>query len=402
MRIALFPDDYLPNSTLVHAKMFHELALELIRLGHTPIIITPGNPEQSTLLSVDFLDSVEIWRFKNGQTRGIGKVKRAINESLLSFNAWRAINKKVKDNPIDACINYAPTIFFGPLLQWFRYKYKTNNYLVLRDMFPQWAIDEGLISPRSPITLYFRLFEKLNYSSSDIIGLMSDANVNFFIKQHPKYKQIEILRNWACVEPFESEKISRSIRDELNIKGKVIYFYGGNIGHAQDMDNLLRLAKAMINETDAYFLFVGQGDEIELVKRRQIEWNLTNLTLLPSVSQTVYKELLLQVDVGLFSLAHSHKAHNFPGKLLGYMVQSLPILGSVNPGNDLIKYINDRDAGYAYINGEDESLLLAAKRLLNDEKLRKSYGCNAYDVLIKDFSVNAAAEKILQQINKEF
>ena len=400
MRIALFPDDYLPESTLVHAKMFHELALELIKLGHHPIIITPGKPDQSTLFSVDFLDGVEIWKFRNGQTRGIGKIKRAINESLLSFNAWRAIRHKLQIDPIDVCINYAPTIFFGPLMQWFRFKYKTFNYLILRDIFPQWAIDEKLISPHSPITLYFRIFERINYLSSDVIGLMSEANIDFFKKNQPRFNQLEVLRNWACVEPYKNT-ISRNIRKELNIENKVIYFYGGNIGHAQNMDNLLRLVRSMKNEEDAYFLFVGQGDEFELVCQRQKEWDLKNLTLLPSVSQTVYKELLLQVDIGLFSLAFSHKAHNFPGKLLGYMVQSLPILGSVNPGNDLIEHINSNGAGYAYINGEDDKLLIAAKKLLNDCQLRKSMGNNSYNVLVKDFSVDAAVHTILKHINKD-
>ncbi|GAL24289.1 glycosyl transferase group 1 family protein [Vibrio variabilis] len=120
MRIALFPDDSLPDSTLVHAKMFHELALELKARGHTPIIITPGKPTQPTRLVVDFIDGVEIWRFKNGYTRGLGKVNRAINESLISWNAWRAISSKVKQEHFDLCINYSPTIFFGPVVSWIK------------------------------------------------------------------------------------------------------------------------------------------------------------------------------------------------------------------------------------------------------------------------------------------
>jgi len=112
MRFALLPDAYLPSSTLVHAKMFHELALELQKNGHHPVVITPGEPEQDALLIEDVYDGVEVWRFKTGRTRGVGKFKRAINETLLSINAWRAIRHKVKHEPFDACINYSPTIFF--------------------------------------------------------------------------------------------------------------------------------------------------------------------------------------------------------------------------------------------------------------------------------------------------
>ena len=160
------------------------------------------------------------------------------------------------------------------------------------------------------------------------------------------------------------------------------------------MRNLLRLVKSMAPYSNAHFLFIGQGDEFELVKQAIAVENLHNLTLLPSINQDAYKEVLTQVDVGLFSLAKTHKAHNFPGKLLGYMLQSLPILGSVNPGNDVIDFINGQGAGWAYINGEDEALLTAAINLLKDKVLRVEMGMRGYDVLTANFSVKAAAQQI--------
>ncbi|WP_394392276.1 glycosyltransferase family 4 protein [Shewanella woodyi] len=277
-------------------------------------------------------------------------------------------------------------------------EYGCFNYLILRDMFPQWAIDEGLISDKSPITSYFRFFEKLNYKASDAIGLMSDANVEYFNRLHPGYENLKVLRNWADTNPYSSINLTLNVREQFNLQNKVIYFYGGNIGHAQDMANLLRLVNAMKHHSEAHFLFVGQGDEVELVLREKKDKNLTNLTFIPSVSQDEYKQLLTQVDVGLFSLARSHQAHNFPGKLLGYMVQSLPILGSVNLGNDLIKFINDESSGFAYVNGEDEQLLSSALHLLQNEPERHRIGCNAKQVLIKHFSVESAVNNLLNEI----
>lgn len=398
MRIALFPDEYLPESTRVHGKMFHELALEFIRQGHEVVVITPGKSNQSTRLCVDFFEGVEVWRFRNGQTRGVGKVLRAINETLLSVNAWLAIKNRLKDRSFDACINYSPTIFFGPLMRMLKKHYGCFNYLILRDMFPQWAIDEGLISERSPIASYFRFFETLNYKASNTIGLMSEANVEYFNNLHPGYKNLRVLRNWANTTPYTPQQLTLNVRERFNLYDKVIYFYGGNIGHAQDMANLLKLVSAMKLYSKAHFLFVGQGDEVDLVLSEQKLKNLSNLTFIPSVSQDEYKQLLTQVDVGLFSLARSHQAHNFPGKLLGYMVQSLPILGSVNPGNDLIEFINDESAGFAYVNGEDEQLLSSALYLLQNEPERHRIGLNAKQVLINHFSVESAVKNLLIEI----
>lgn len=400
MRIALFPDDYLPTSTLVHAKMFHEVALELKRLGHEPVIITPSHGKQDQRLAVDHLDGIEVWRFRNPPMRGKGKIQRVISESLLSVNAYWALRDADNVKSFDACVNYSPTIFFGPLMHWFKRHCSTYNYLVLRDMFPQWVIDQGLISAKSPIASYFRFFERVNYNASDTIGLMSPANVRYFSKLYPSYQNLQVLRNWSDVIPKSFSSSLIDIRKQCQLDDKVIYFYGGNIGHAQDMGNLLRLVESMRAHPEAHFLFIGQGDEFELVEKTKKSKTLDNLTLLPPICQEAYKEVLTQVDVGLFSLAKTHKAHNFPGKLLGYMLQSLPILGSVNQGNDLIEFINNEGAGEAYINGEDQLLFEAALKLLQDQDLRKEMGLRAHEVLKASFSVQAAASQIIETIEK--
>ncbi|MGF1721708.1 glycosyltransferase family 4 protein [Vibrio kyushuensis] len=395
MRIALFPDEYLPEGTRVHAKMFNELAVELQAQGHKAIVITPGKPDQETNLEIDFVNGVEVWRFRCETLRGVAKIKRAINESLLSYRAWRAIKNKIKEQPIDLCVNYSPTIFFGPLVKKIKHQHNCKVYLILRDMFPQWAIDEGIIPKSGLITKYFQYFEKLNYRVSDRIGLMSNANVEYFSSLHPEFDNLEVLRNWSDMKCHETPRSLINVRDEYGLEGKVIFFYGGNIGHAQDMDNLVQLANRMKVHPEARFLFIGQGDEYDLVVRRKEELNLDNLTISGSVDQDTFSDILTQVDVGLFSLARSHKAHNFPGKLLGYKANSLPILGSLNPRNDLEEYINGNECGFAYENGQDEELFNAARMLAQDAKLRQHLGKNGRKVLEKYFSVYLAAQSIV-------
>ena len=397
MKLALLPDEYLPYGTRIHAKMFHELAHELKNHDHRPIIITPGDPEQSARLIEEVYDGIEVWRFRTGRTRGVGKLKRGLNESLLSINAWLAIKDKVLEEPFDACINYSPTIFFGPLARKLK-RHGAYIYLILRDMFPQWVIDQGIIREDSMIARYFRFFERLNYQVSDCIGVMSEANLRLFNKLHPGYKNVNVLMNWADTEPFDRALTKSNWREEWGLADKILFFYGGNIGHAQDMANLLRLAKKMLTVSKAHFLFVGQGDEVELIHRLKDEWQLDNVTIKPSVSQEVYRELLTQIDIGLFSLSAKHTAHNFPGKILGYMTESLPILGSVNKGNDVIDLINDNKAGQVFENGQDDKLVKAAKSLVLSESLRKEYGVNSRKVLENFFSVETAVKHLISHI----
>ncbi|MEZ8602577.1 glycosyltransferase family 4 protein [Vibrio splendidus] len=398
MKIAIFSDDYLPESTRVHAKMLHELALELKSLGNEVIVITPGHPEQQTLLSVCFCDGVEVWRFKSGLLRGNGYIQRALNETLLSFRAWMAINDKIKDYPLDLCINYSPTIFFGPLMHWIKKKQNPYIYLVLRDIFPMWAIDEGIIKEKSIIAKYFRYFERLNYRASDQIGLMSQSTLNHFKSFYPEYHKLSILPNWANHNLSDNLLSIGDIRSELGIVDKVIFFYGGNIGHAQDVFNLLALAKRMESIPEVHFLFVGQGDCTVNLLGYCKEHELKNVDYLPSVEQSAYEGILTQVDVGMVSLAESHTVNHYPGKILGYMKHSLPILACLNPGNDLADLINDSKAGFGHSTLEKESLFLSAKRLSNSQSLRSSMGGKSRQLLLEKFSTESATRSILSTL----
>ncbi|CDG15872.1 glycosyltransferase family 4 protein [Xenorhabdus doucetiae] len=392
MRLALICDDYLPDSTRVSAKMMHELALEFSNQGHEPIVITPNTNNKSSGLVTDIIDGIQVIRFPSGRIKNVSMITRAFNESLLSIRAWSSLKKILKLKKIDGIIYYSPSIFFGNLVYKIKNIWDCPSYLILRDSFPQWVIDEGLIKEKSIIAKYFRYFERKNHLAADYIGLMSQKNLEIFHKNHPQFNNIEVLYNWANFSP--KKYLACNIRERLDLSDKIIYFYGGNIGKAQDIGNLLRLANKMKIFPDAHFLFIGQGDEVSSLREYKERFNLDNITYLPSISQEEFKKVLLSVDIGLFSLSKHHKIHNFPGKLLGYMVNSIPILGSVNHGNDLMEIVNESGAGLISINGDDEKLFNSAVNLLQNEELRKKTGKNAFNLLKEKFSVQSVAKNI--------
>ena len=211
---------------------------------------------------------------------------------------------------------------------------------------------------------------------------------------------MKILRNWASIAALPAAHYDKKVRIKLGIADKVVFFYGGNVGRAQDMENIMRLARNLKSTDEAHFLIIGQGDEFDLIHALKTQWALCNVTILPSVSQKEFSRILPMIDIGIFSLSYHHSAHNFPGKLLGYMVESKPILGSVNPGNDLLQIINASSAGSVFVNGEDKLLADSAIKLVFDSKLRTQMGSNARDLLLKEFSVESAVDGILNSIKE--
>ncbi|HZJ37221.1 MAG TPA: glycosyltransferase family 4 protein [Gillisia sp.] len=391
MRILLLVDDYLPYSTKIGAKMMHELATELVKKNHRVAVATPDF-RLKTKHELAIIDGVEVYRFQCPNVKDESKLKRAINETFLSWFAWKNLKSVFNTNSFDLIVYYSPSIFFGPLVNKLKKKWNAKSYLVLRDVFPQWVIDHGLIKEKSPIATYFRKFEKINYKAADKIGLQSPKNQEWFNLKFKLDHKTEVLFNWSNEVPLNNT--SNFYREKYKLEDKIIFFYGGNMGEAQDVMNLVRLAQNLKKEESVHFVFAGWGNEVDLIKSAISQCDLNNLTMLEPVSQDEYRKMLSEFDIGLFSLHKDHTTHNFPGKLLGYMAQGLPILGSVNPGNDVINVIQDAGAGFVSVNGEDDILLRNAKQLIS-EGLRSQKGTNSSALLKDKFSVEAAISSIL-------
>lgn len=401
MTILLVSVDYSEKSSKVAAKMLKQLALEFVRRGEKVIVIAPDEELVTEQYKVTSDSGIEVWHFKSGPLQNIPHIQRGINESLLSYKAWRALKHKILNTKIDSVVFYTPTIFFGPLIKKIAKKKQVPVYMIMRDFFPQWLIDVGIISKHSLFAHYFRFVEKINYKASTKIGVMSPNNLALFNQLHPKFTdKAEVLYNWTDTTKNLPKASFPSIRDQFNLKDKVIFFYGGNIGHAQDMKNLMNLAIALKDDHMAHFLFIGDGDEVQLIKEIAATHQLNNFTHISYISQEEYLSVLSEIDIGLFSLAKTHTAHNFPGKVFGYMAEKVPVLGSVNPGNDLIDIINQSTAGFISVNGDIDQLLTHAKQLLSSQVLREKCGTNGYHLLQRQFSTQKAAETILNEISK--
>ena len=112
------------------------------------------------------------------------------------------------------------------------------------------------------------------------------------------------------------------------------------------------------------------------------------------MSDKDYQGVLKECDVGIISLRKSFKTDNYPAKILNYMEYGLPILASINPGNDLRLLIEKNQNGLVCDNGQDGLFIENANILLNNESKRNEMGANGYNLLKKYFDVNTAAKQV--------
>jgi glycosyltransferase involved in cell wall biosynthesis len=389
MRILLLVDCYLP-STKSCAKLVRDLAAELAGQAHDVLVLTAVD-EATQPLTVEHTEGFSVARVPTGAIKGMPLPLRALRELLMPHMLWHAARELLHAKRIDLVLHYSPSIFFAPLVRRVKQLWGCPAYLILRDIFPKWARECGVLGD-GPVYRFFQREAIRQYDQADVIGVESVGNVRYFERAFPGKYHVEVLNNWMTLD--EGAIVPGGHRQRLGLEGKVVFFYGGNMGVAQGMEGIVHLMRAMRDDDRVAFLLVGEGCEVARIQQVVDDENLRNVILLPPVPSREYLSILSAADVGVVSLARNLSSHNVPGKALPYMYFSLPILASLNPGNDLIADLGASQAGFAVEAGDTDNLVMAARSLASDDGIRQHMGENARRLLESRFSAAAAARQI--------
>lgn len=392
MRILLLTQYYYP-STKSTAKLMYDLSLELARQGAQVLVVTPSE-QVAGRYEVSEENGITVLRVRSPSLGSVSTRRRAIAEIRMVARIALGARSFFKRNPCDMVVWWTPSLFFTFVVRVLRRMWQCRTYLLVRDVVPQWWVDCGLMRAGSMVHRLLSMVERRQYAIADVIGVQSPSNLAYFSGFSPSLvHRTEVLWNWAAI-PEISLAASR-IRDDLGLRKKTVFFYGGNMGIAQDMDNIVRLAASLVEEGEIRFLLVGEGSERPRLERLIGELALPNITIRPAVDQDTYIAMVSEFDVGLVSLDRRHQTHNFPGKMLGYFGCGKPVIASINPGNDLKEVLESAEAGLVSLNGDDSLLREHTLMLARSPVLRRKMGANGRRLMDELFTVTRAAAQII-------
>lgn len=359
MRVALIGDTFPPLRTS-GAVQLRDLSREFVRQGHALTVMLP-TAGLSAAWSLEDFDGVQVLRLRAPKTKDINYVSRTINEFLMPFAMLRNLRKSpLAKECWDGVVWYAPSIFHGPLANALKKASACKGYLIIRDIFPEWAADMGLMSRGLPYKL-FRAVANYQYSVADVIGIQTQGNQAYFANR--PNSSIEVLQNWLADAPNVGCCID--VADGA-LAGRTIFVYAGNMGVAQGMDVLLDVAERLRSRTDIGFLFVGRGSDAQRLRADAVKRGLDNVAFFDEIDPTEIPGLYAQCHIGIVALDPRHKTHNIPGKFLSYMQAGMPVLASINRGNDLVGMIESECVGRVCTDHSVDTLQRLALELVDE------------------------------------
>jgi glycosyltransferase involved in cell wall biosynthesis len=397
MRIVLVADTFPPLRTS-GAVQLRDLSLEFERQGHELTVLLPS-PDCESGWKVEQWNGVQVLHLRAPRTKDISYLRRTIGEFLMPF--WMLSNYRnspLADEKWDGVVWYSPSIFLGPLVKALKRAGGCRGYLILRDIFPDWAVDMGLMR-RGLAYRFFDAVARYQYALADTIGVQTPGNLRYFnTRPDGDDRRIEVLQNWLADSPVVGCPIDVS---GTPLGGRKIFVYAGNMGVAQGMGTLIDLADRLRARTDIGLLFVGRGSDARQLAAEAKFRGLDNVFFHDEIHPDEIPGLYLQCDFGLVALDPRHKSHNIPGKFLTYMQSGMPVLATINAGNDLAEMIRREGVGRVSEDGTVDTLERLALELVDSVAKggTESAACRA--LYSRMFSPKSAVCQIVKALGKE-
>jgi glycosyltransferase involved in cell wall biosynthesis len=363
-------------------NMYTALVDMFYKNGNQVTIVAPATDLKSTGIKTE--KGIEVLRVKTLPIKNVSNIRKGIANILLPYQYKRALDKFYKNQKFDLIIIPTPPITLGSLAASLKKKHNSQVYLILRDIFPQNAVDLGFMKSGFFVHKFFTNKEKKLYNTADHIGCMSQANIDYLRENSevPSAK-LHILRNWQYLNE-DSLIDMHNIKKEYDLLNKFVVVFGGNMGKPQQLENVIELVLRCKLHEDIVFVLLGEGVMMDKIQTEANLKNLNNIKIYRSIAKLKYQALLRSCDVGLISLHEDFTIPNIPSKALDYWNLGLPILASIDRATDFGQVLDETQSGLWSYAGKHKELHDSLIKLYDNKELRKRMSDNG-KIYFKEF-----------------
>jgi glycosyltransferase involved in cell wall biosynthesis len=361
-------------NSLEDRGIYHDLLRVFHKAGHHITIICPVERRAKLPTRLISKEGINILHVKTLNVQKTNIIEKGIATVSLNFLFKRAIKKYLGYKRFDLLLYTTPPITLTSLISYLKKKNKAKTYLLLKDIFPQNAVDMGMIKAGGLLHKYFNWQEKKLYRLSDRIGCMSPANVAYLKSHHPE--------------------ISRRKLEDIP-ENKVLFLYGGNLGKPQGISFLLKIISvASATTPDAFFVIVGDGTEFTRLNGWFKDHKPSNASLIKYIPREEYNQLASSCDIGLILLHPDFTIPNFPSRLLTYLEYKLPVFCLTDAVSDIGPIAEENNFGKWCLNGDLNRTIELVNFFTQNQEARIQMGRSGYDYLTRYYDVNLSYLKI--------
>jgi hypothetical protein len=370
--------------------------------GFNVFVICPEERRYGGKTRIETISNINILYVKSLNLQKTGLLEKGLATLSLSWLLFRSIKKYFKNIKFDLLLYSTPPITYNKSISYLKKRDSALTYLLLKDIFPQNAVDLGFIKKAGLIHRYFQKVEKRLYSLSDYIGCMSDANRSYILKHHPYLPPTKVEVNPNSIDLKwlnDSKPSSTEFRKKWGINSEaLICLYGANLGKPQGIDFLIEILEHYNNDPRIFFFIIGDGTEFNKLSNWFLRVTPHNAKLINHLPKKEFDEIAKYGQAGLILLDRRFTIPNFPSRLLTYLENKMSIWAATDVNTDIGRVVTRDDFGFWVENGDLNQFINNVECELRDKFLNQNRGVNGYNYLIENYNVTNSFYSIINSV----
>ncbi|NOU59234.1 glycosyltransferase family 4 protein [Marinifilum caeruleilacunae] len=384
----------------------NDVAFDLVQKGHDVTVLT-GKPNYP---KGDFYDGYSFFSSDSEVINGVNVIRvplfprkngngfyLALNYFSFVFFSFLYFLFKLRNEYDVIFVQQLSPVFSALPGVWMKKRYNIPLVVWVLDLWPESIQAASNIKSKFVISWITKIVERI-YRASDHI-LISSKNFENSIKDKcPPDKKISYFPNWA--EDVFIQKIDNNPND-IKLPSGFNVVFAGNIGEAQDFENVLKAAK-LTKDQGINWVLVGDGRKVDWIKKKIISENLSNVYLLGRYPLDKMPLFFKKADVLLVSLKDEPIfGLTVPAKIQAYMASGCIVLAMLN--GEAAELIEEAECGFAVSAGDYYALSKKAIYLNslseNQRKEMKKSALNYYSSNFEKRRLLKELEELLKSYN---
>jgi colanic acid biosynthesis glycosyl transferase WcaI len=239
-------------------------------------------------------------------------------------------------------------------------RYRAPLVVISQDVFPEIAAELKRLENPVAMSVLRRLVGLYLRRADRIVAIGETMRTRLEEKGAPA-DRLRVISNWIDTERLEPREKANAWAKHAGLEGKFVVMHSGNVGHAQDLDSLVRAGTFLRDLDDLQIMIIGMGARhAELVALAKLH-ELDQVRFLYYQAREDLPNSLSAADVHVVGLASGLAGYVVPSRLYGILAVAKPVIVAADEESETAQIVRGIGCGLVVPPGRPELLARAIR-----------------------------------------
>ena len=239
-------------------------------------------------------------------------------------------------------------------------RYRAPLVVISQDVFPEIAVQ--LKRLENPLLMgVLRALVSLYVRRADRIVAIGDTMRRRLEEKGARPDRVHVIPNWVDTERLQPVGKETQWARDRGFDRRFVVMHSGNVGHAQDLDSLVRAATFLRDLDDVVIPIIGSGARHGELKALAEQLQVDQVVFLSYQNRKVLAQSLSAADVHVVGLAPGLAGYVVPSRLYGILAAGRPVIAAADPESETIQVVREIGCGIIVPPGRPELVARAIR-----------------------------------------